>query len=91
MKIPFWKTWVQDNHTCKKECSGEKYHTSCTGEKDDCTFVQIHLENRIQFEGDAFTHLTIYFKNNFFCFHCSLFNPRILYYEIREGIREWIS
>jgi len=80
---------VQDNHICKKECSGEKYHTSCTGEKGDTIYTTIHLENRIQFEGDAFTHLTIYFKNNFFCFHCSLFNPRILYYEIRERFWEW--
>ena len=91
--IPFWKTWVQDNHTCNKECSGENYHTSCTGISNDRIFMIIHLENRIQFEGAyRFTHLTVYskfFEDNFFCFGCSLFNPRILYYEIRERFREW--
>jgi len=84
---------VQDNHTCFKECSGSKYHTSCTGDTGDNIFVAIHLENRIQFEGDRLTHLTIYskklFKDGFFCFGCSLFNPKILYYEIRERFREW--
>ena len=100
MKIPFWKTLVQDNHTCKKECSGEKFHTSCTNEKNDEQFICIHIENRIQFEGILsigskefyLTHLTIhskFFENGFFCFGCSLFNPRILYYEIWERFREW--
>jgi len=84
---------VQDNHICKKECSGEKYHTSCTAEKGDTIYTTIHLENRIQFEGAyPFTHLTVYskiFEDNFFCFGCSLFNPRILFYEIRERFWEW--
>lgn len=44
------------------------------------------LGSRIQFEGEyPLTHLTIYskfFKDKFFCFSCSLFNPRILYYGI---------
>lgn len=93
MNILFWKTWVQDNHTCNKECSGTKFHTSYTNEKNDMQYICIHVENRIQFEGAyPFTHLTVYskfFENNFFCFGCSLFNPKILYYEIRERFREW--
>jgi len=92
LRIPFWKTWVQDNHTCNKECSGTKFHTSYTGEENDKQFIRIYLENRIQFESAYFTHLTIYskfFEDNFFCFSCSLFNPKILYYEIRGRFREW--
>lgn len=93
MKIQFWKTLVQDNHTCNKECSGSKFHKSYTNEKNDTLSISLHLENRIQFEGAyPFTHLTVYskiFENNFFCFGCSLFNLKILYYEIRERLREW--
>ena len=94
MKITFWKTWVQDNHTCNKECSGLRFHTSCTNEENDEMSINIHLENRIQFEGAyPFTHLTLYskyFENNFLCFSCSLFNPKILYYEMKEQFREWV-
>ena len=93
-KIPFWMTWVQDNHTCNKECSGSKFHITFTDEENDKQFICIHAENRIQFEGPyPFTHLTLYskiFESNFFCFGCSLFNPKILYYEIRERLREWV-
>ena len=91
--IPFWMTWVQDNHTCNKECSGDKFHTSYTCEENDTQSICVHLENRIQFEGAyPLTHLTVYskiFKDGFFCFGCSLFHPRILYYEMRERFREW--
>jgi len=41
---------------------------------------------------DAPYHLVIdskIFKNGFFCFGCSLFNPKILYYEIQERLKEW--
>lgn len=91
--MTLWKTWVQDNHTCNKECSGLRFHTSYTNEENDKMSICIHLESRIQFEGAyPFTHLTLYskiFKDGFFCFGCSLFNPRILYCEIREIFWKW--
>jgi len=37
-------------------------------------------------------HLTFYskfFDDGFFCLHCSLFHPRILYYEIEARVGEW--
>jgi len=82
----FWKTWVQDNHECNEDCNGLKGHF---GQSSYRTII--HLENRIQLE---FGHLTIYwnkFKDGFFCLNCSLFNPKILFYEIQERWRETVS
>jgi len=43
----------------------------------------------VQLECGHITFYSKFFEDGFFCIHCSLFNPKILYYEIAERIREW--
>lgn len=43
----------------------------------------------IQIEFGHMTFNSRFFNDGFFCLHCSLFNPRILFYEIQERFREW--
>ena len=75
----FWNIWIQDPHECMEKCNGQNGHF---GSGSYTTII--HLESRIQLE---FGHLVIYLnRTTFFCFHCSLFNPRILYYELRQRI-----
>ena len=48
--IPFWKTWVLDNHICEKECSGTKFHTSSTDDVNETvandTWIVVATPNR---------------------------------------------
>ena len=74
------------HHECQKECSGLHYHQSRTDDLGDTITWYMQKVRFIEFE---YGHIVFYLRHKSFCWTCSLFNPKILYYEIRERIRDY--
>lgn len=47
----------------------------------------VHINMKIEIDEGHIVLVSKHFKDGFFCLNCSLFNPRILFYELQERLR----